>query len=272
MLPQWKYASYFMYTIPCANIKPDFIVEELHYHYSPEFWDAFAEDFRKKKVDILGWLQTEKYWQYSKKKVFDTLRFQPEFLKRTKEKFSKAFLKKTIAVSIRRGDYITNPNFYLLPDEYYFGALQQHFPDFSNYNILIFSDDINYCRMQIKQAGNIYFAKNFNAIEQLCLMSLCDNFIISNSTFSWWGAMLGEKADTKIIRPNYFFDGELLKKFDWKDYYPERWIMYDHKDKIIDPEFFKNTQFVRKKISLQIKAEKKYRKFKNWLRYKFGSV
>lgn len=214
------------------NIITDMLVEEQAYHYIPGFWDQYANDFRTKKVDILGWLQTEKYWQHCKPKVHAALAFKESFYNKIRNKYSKYFEKPTIAVSIRRGDFVTNPNFYLLPIEYYLGALKTFFPGYKDQHVIFFSDDLDYCRHSIKGNRQFYFATGLNAIEQLCLMSMCDDFIISNSTFSWWGAMLGEKKHSKIIRPAFFLDGELMKKFDWKDHYPERWTVYDH---TVDP-------------------------------------
>ena len=103
-----------------------------------------------------------------------------------------------------------------------------HFPGYhKKFNLLIFSDDMDYCRLHFAGLKNVKFAEG-DAIEQLCAMSLCDHFIISNSTFSWWGAYLGEKDHTKIIRPLKALDGPLAKKSDEKDFYPRRWIMFDH--------------------------------------------
>jgi len=58
-------------------------------------------------------------------------------------------------------------------------------------------------------------------------MTMCENHIVSSSTFSWWGAYLS--ASKRIIRPAYNFSAEYLLRFDDKDYYPNSWEVFDHK-------------------------------------------
>jgi len=108
---------------------------------------------------------------------------------------------------------------------YYLNGLLKY--NLSAYNILVFSDDIEYCKIHLSCLNNVQFAEG-NAIQQLTLMAKCHAFVIANSTFSWWGAYLGQGT---TIRPNCLFNGELLKN-DIKDFYPETWISQDHKEKI----------------------------------------
>jgi hypothetical protein len=159
---------------------------------------------------VLGWLQSEKYFKNCQ--IFS--------LKDTKK-----HQVKTIGVSVRRGDYIDNPNYELLQINYYLNALLRlNLPD---YRILIFSDDIDYCKIHFSCLPNVEFSEG-NAIEQLTDMSKCHAFVIANSTFSWWGAYLG---NAPTMRPDCLFAGELLSNND-KDFYPETWHIQSHKEKI----------------------------------------
>lgn len=53
------------------------------------------------------------------------------------------------------------------------------------------------------------------ACADLWLMSRCSNFIIANSTFSWWGAWLGENTDKIVVAPKSGFAND--------DAVPEAW-------------------------------------------------
>jgi hypothetical protein len=55
------------------------------------------------------------------------------------------------------------------------------------------------------------------------LMSRTTHHIIANSSYSWWGAWLGEKEDTVIIAPKSWF-GQHLDAHHDQDLKPERWI------------------------------------------------
>ena len=92
-----------------------------------------------------------------------------------------------IALHIRRGDYVINiENHFNLPLEYYEAALKQ-FDD--NRNVIVFSDDSTWCHEQSLFADDRFIiSDNDDNRVDLCLMSLCNDFIIANSTYSWWGA------------------------------------------------------------------------------------
>ena len=171
-------------------------------------------------------MQSEKYFSKSlTKKYFN---FKEDFKQKLKEKYKEAFSKKTILISIRRGDFTNNPDFYQPTLKYYYSALILYFDYWKEQNIVFISDEMDYCKFHFGFLENAFFAENLNDIEQLCLGTLCDDFIISNSTFSWWVAWLGEKAGSKIIRPERNFIGKLEMQYDETDYFPERWLMHTY--------------------------------------------
>lgn len=70
----------------------------------------------------------------------------------------------------------------------------------NNVKFYVFSDDIEWCKSHIPVGGGmgIYVSQNMPVYETLRLMYTCKHFVLSNSTFSWWGQFLST-ADNKIV-------------------------------------------------------------------------
>ena len=71
-------------------------------------------------------------------------------------------------------------------------------------------------------------------------MSLCDANIITNSTFSWWAAWLGERPNKLIIAPEKWFGPEGPQ--DQQDIMNEMTKIKKALDEIVDPKSGKNMQ------------------------------
>lgn len=228
----WHYSVFFKFSSDFINnTKESFItIEEPAFHCCLDFFDRLKKIIKDEYVNIEGYLQSEEYWKPFKDEILRAFTFNDEL-----ELYSKSFLikhkidiKQYVAISVRRGDFETDPFHYLLPIEYYLGALQKHFSD--KY-VVVFSDDINWCRENFKfTETKVLFSENLNAIEQLSLMSKFQNFIIANSTFSWWGAYLSKNKTKKVIRPYHHFDGELKLKANIKDHYPKEWFVFNYEN------------------------------------------
>lgn len=223
--PEWKYKKYFEHPLPerIASLVFRELKEKQYTFYNEKIESGYH-------YSIDGWRQSEKYFKdVDIKGLFEfETKFKAEVLKNN----ATALSRPAIGVSVRRGDFVNNPNYAQIPARYYLLSLLE-IPNWRDYNIIFFSDDIHYCHVQFEGIPNAYFSEGSD-IEQLCLMTQCEHFIISNSTFSWWGAWLGEKENSKVFRPPVNFAGELARKNPESDYWPERWIICDYRQKKID--------------------------------------
>ena len=57
------------------------------------------------------------------------------------------------------------------------------------------------------------------------MMRLCSDFIIANSSFSWWGAWMSTNQNKKVIAPKQWFGNPLDKQNNTKDLYCPDWIL-----------------------------------------------
>lgn len=223
--PKWSYNDHFKTPLPLSKGSEWISYKEKQFHYEPIKLDA-------ENYDLEGWFQSEKYFDIEKTKKY--FQFENVLLNTVKSKYQEAFTKKTILISIRRGDFVDHPDYFQLPIQFYIQGLIANFPDWITSNLIVLSDDIEYCKFHFSFLNNAFFANDLSAIEQLALGSLCDDFIISNSTFSWWCAWLGEKKNSKVVRPLHYFTASKRAKDDDKDYFPDRWVVFNHLNLKID--------------------------------------
>jgi len=225
---EWEYRHAFKLTdvavSPCtANI----FLREPSFTCCLDFFDKFGEIIKTENVGVIGYLQSAFYWNDFENDIRLNLSFSDELLSTMRGYLDSSRIDtgRFVAISVRRGDFATDPNHYLLPREYYINAYKKHF---DGNGVFVFSDDIGWCRQNLAgMADRVFFADGLGGIEQLCLMSLFRNFVIANSTFSWWGAYLSTSGSKKIVRPCHHFDGA-LRTTSIADHYPKDWIAFDH--------------------------------------------
>ena len=105
----------------------------------------------------------------------------------------------------------------------YYKAALDHFD--SDRNVIVFSDDPLWCHDEPTFADDRFIiSENEDNRVDLCLMSLCNDFIIANSTYSWWGAWLSSNKDKKVIAPlQWFGTTGYTKDHNTKDVTPDGW-------------------------------------------------
>jgi hypothetical protein len=124
---------------------------------------------------------------------------------------------------IRRTDYLSLSDYHYNQSLNYYNDAYDILND-KNINVIIFSDDINWCKENMK-FNNIHYIENEDNIVDLYIMSKCKNNIIANSTFSWWAAWLNENTEKKVFAPKNWFGHKGPEK---TNLLLDEWIIIDN--------------------------------------------
>jgi hypothetical protein len=193
--------------------------KEPHFHYDENLFKI--ED----NTGIDGYFQSYRYFEDIENDVKGAFIFLGEIVEPALNNINSILNYKDgydelVAIHIRRGDYVGNPSgFPACTPEYYQTAINKF--DDKNYRFVIFSDDIPYCKSIFGEDDALFYSEGNNQYMDLCMMSLCDHFIIANSSFSWWGAYLGENENKKVIGPSVWFGPSTGNNT--KDLMPKEW-------------------------------------------------
>ncbi len=191
------------------NIEPVFHPKYKKKYFKEHIWWILEPNVFKTSDDVYieGYWQHYKYFENIHPRIFEELT-----LKQTLETESATWLSamkqdnSSVAVHIRRGDYVTDSgaNYLMgvLPVEYYQKAITYIKDKISNPIFYFFSDDLDWVRKNIQTNTSSYYIEGNLDYVDLDLMRHCSHNIIANSTFSWWGAFLNRNPDKIVIAPN----------------------------------------------------------------------
>lgn len=212
-IPAWEYSGCF---------KKDFTSQACGEVFYGEKSFCYEDIPFIENVKFFGYFQSEKYFKHSESKIRELFEFNDSIKDPIISKYDSLikFGSRTCAVHVRRGDYIGNHFHEVCHRQYYLDAIAEINNRTTIDQILVFSDDIAWCKENFN-AANILFVEGNSNIEDLYLMSQCSHNIICNSSFSWWGAWLNANKNKIIIAPDKWF-GDDSK--DAKDVVPKNWI------------------------------------------------
>lgn len=133
---------------------------------------------------------------------------------------------RSVSLHVRRGDYLLPQHFAsvggVCSEAYFRNALTAVRERVDNPRFYVFSDDMQWVREQLAlPADTVYVDWNTgeDSWQDMMLMSRCRHHIISNSTFSWWGAWLNPRADKLVVAPNRW-----TKQSDDTSILPPSWL------------------------------------------------
>ena len=195
--------------------KIKYIHEEPHFHYSSSI------DNIQDNTDLTGYYQSERYFKHASKQIRNLFKFKQQHVDSSNNLFSYLEIDphETTSLHIRRGDFVAKQQYHPLQSPQYFfeATISARLK-----NVLIFSDDIQWCKDNIK-SKNVYYSNLTSCFSDMKAMSMCRYNIIVNSTFGWWGAWLNEHPDKIVIAPKLWF-GPGNAHLDASDVIPSDWI------------------------------------------------
>lgn len=175
----------------------------------------------KKNTFYMGYFQSQNYSAHIWESITQDLSLKERLNDENLKILEQIQALNSISLHIRRGDYLSLPEFNVCTLEYYKKAIAYMNERVENPHYFIFSNDLAW----VKEHFN---AKNMSIITcnqdknyfDLELMKHCKHNIIANSSFSWWGAALNTHENKIIIAPKTWYLGDIC--FD--DIIPLGWI------------------------------------------------
>ncbi|MBJ7258061.1 MAG: alpha-1,2-fucosyltransferase [Chthoniobacterales bacterium] len=166
------------------------------------------------------------YWQSSgpflqvRDKLLPALSLRNSISPEAERLIAKATATNAGFIHVRRGDYIHfMGDAGTLPLDYYSRALskiRECGKEVTNW--MLFSDDQDWLRTNfdfVPNAEIIDYQSCCRDTEDLMIMKACSAGIIANSSYSWWGAALGDRPNRPIITPDRYWRNSDWPAADW---------------------------------------------------------
>lgn len=166
------------------------------------------------KIVLYGWWQDFRFFDEAIDDIRCKIVPKIEINKNNKYIYDLAELDNSICISIRGGNYLyptIKKKLFVCDKDYFYKSINMIKDVIKNPKFVIFSDDLNWVKEYIKFEENFsdcdfyYESGNDTVEEKLRMMSKFKNFIISNSSFSWWAQYLSKRENKYVIAPDRWF-------------------------------------------------------------------
>lgn len=221
-----RYGAEYESTLYKSFLKQPRVASKLRQWTEPSF--RYHEiPYVSENLEIIGYVQSDLYFKQFATEFINIIRSNSKPIDQTI--LANLSGPHTVSLHVRRGDYLKTAGFPTQTLDYYVKALSKIAESRKINKIVVFSDDIKWCRKNLTLGSHsiIYVDPSYKLTDEqeLLLMSHCQHHIIANSSFSWWGAYLGtgRYTDSITVIPKRWFEPPL--NHDWQDIYPKDWIV-----------------------------------------------
>ncbi len=183
----------------------------------------------KGNVYLDGYWQSEKYFSASERVIRSEFAFGRVSDPKAEALRQQILGAESVCLNVRRGDYVSLPSSIqahgFVGVSYYNEGIKEVAGRIKNPHFYVFSDEIDWCRENLKLeyahtfVGHDYAGEKFGCY--LMLMSSCKHFLIANSSFGWWAAWLSRNREKVVVAPKRWARNEQDHR---KDLIPATWI------------------------------------------------
>ena len=207
------------------------VLKENGFHYTP------LPERITSNVKLFGYYQSYKYFEREFREICELVGI-PDQRASVRLIYRSRFEPNTHTISMhfRLGDYKALQHCHpIMSFEYYEKALSlivTSRPPLTKFNVLYFCEKDDNAQVNetirrlqsIQELENVQYSKVNDDIEdyqQMLLMSCCDDHIIANSSFSWWGAYFNTGENKIVCYPSRWFGPAITA--DVRDLFPPSW-------------------------------------------------
>ena len=226
--------------VNCFQADPNWklLIENGINRFDPQFFNLPQENVR-----IRTFFQSFKYFEDNFGDIYNkTLSYFDESLVTTARRFidkakhnykqrKKIGIKEinitSVCVHVRRGDFVSNPN-YIVPSSLDIqNAMNYMEKKFKYIVFIVMSNGLKWCRANLNRS-NVYFSNLTSDNEDFVLMCSCDHMIMTVGTCSWWGAWFTSWRGgiAMYYEHQYFKNSWLYKAMNRHDWFPPHWLAY----------------------------------------------
>ncbi|MCB1131460.1 MAG: alpha-1,2-fucosyltransferase, partial [Verrucomicrobiae bacterium] len=184
--------------------------------FDPSFLDAPPD------CVLFGYFQTPRYFESMEQEFRDELKSLLGISKQDREtgweNLGQDVPATSVAVHVRRTDYLVHPAFRVCGMNYYKNAFDTMRASVPGARFFVFSDDPAWCRENLEGQDTTIMDSGNDGIpmHDLRLMSRASHHIICNSSYSWWAAWLGKKPGQQVIMPDRWYAKDITAPIEEK--------------------------------------------------------
>lgn len=222
---------------------------------------------------LQGYWHSEKYFETIKDRIREdfTLK-QPLSMEDQKLAEEMSGNPRSVSVHIRRGDYVSDYSvirrLLICTPDYYKETMSLMKTRLGEGVVFyVFSDDPDWCRTGLDYPSDFKIVSNGqrSASHEMVMMSNCHNTIMTNSSFSWWGAWLKEDPEKIVIYPKKWFYNQSTP-----DMPLSNWLAWQHSTendwKYIDIPYAKSLYKSKIKMELNLDDPQRFTEKLQWLK------